>query len=199
MKMSLTAAALTIVCAGAPVARADVVIPVDFAGIVDDGTYTDSGPVNTSFVAGQPIAGSFAFDATTSTFLSFQIGGYTAAPGYTSVFSPPLASTSLVYLGVQNQVPNAAPADRLQINLYYETAPGPSTVNIAGFIGNVGQFSQDLTSGSPSYFAAYLTNADGSVTQVDGLLTSFVAPEPASLLIALPALAGLGLIRRRRG
>jgi hypothetical protein len=187
------------VCAGATAAHADVVIPVHFGGVVDDGSYTDSGPVNTSFTAGQPITGSFVFDTTTSTFLSFQIGGYIAAPGYTTVFSPPLASTAFVYLGVQNQVPSAAPSDSLQINLYYETSPGPSTTDIAAFIRDVGKFSEDLASGSPSYFAAYLTNPDGSVTQVDGLLTRFAVPAPASLLIVLPALAGLGLVRRRGG
>jgi hypothetical protein len=201
MRIGLAAAAFSAACVVATAARADIMINVSFGGIVDDGTYTDSGPVNTSFTPGDPISGSFAFDTVTDTFASFQIGGYQAQPGYTSIYSPSLASTAYAYLGVQNQVLNAAPSNSLQINFYYETIPGPSTVNIAAFIADPGTFSQDLSSGSPSYFAAFITNPDSSITQVDGLLTSYsaVVPEPASLLIVLPALAGVGFMRRRGG
>jgi len=174
-------------------------ITVSFGGTVDDGTYTNSGPQNTSFVAGQPISGVFVFNPTTDKFTSFRIGGYSAALGYTSVYSPPLASTAFAFLGVQNPVLDSGPSDALQINFYYETPPFPSTTNIASFIENPGAYSQDLTYYAPSFFSVYLTNPDGSVTQVDGLLTSYVVPEPASLLITLPALAWLGLIRRRVG
>ena len=194
MKLALAAAAFVAFTSSA---YADVLLPGYFGGVVDDGTYTDSPPVNTSFVPGQSISGQFVFDATTDMFTSFSIGGYTAQPGFTSIYSPPLVSTGYAYLGVQNPVLNSAPSNSLQINFYYETVPGPSTVNIASFIAHPGAFSEDLAGGSPSYFAAYVTNPNGSITQVDGLLTSYVVPEPASLLLALPALAGLALRRRR--
>ena len=197
MKIVLAAAAVSL--AFASVARADITFPGYFGGIVDDGTYTNSGPENTSYVPGQPISGSFMFDATTDTFTSFNIGGYTAPAGYTSIYSPPLAATSFAYFGVQNPVPDAGPSADLQLDFYYESPPFSSTTNIASFIGNPGAYSQDLSGGSPSFFSVYLTNPDGSVTQVDALLTSFAAPEPESLLIIVPALAGLGLIRRRAG
>ncbi len=198
MKFALAVTAIVITGAfGAP-AHADVIIPGYFGGIVDDGTYTDSGPVNTPFVAGQPITGSFTFDATTDMFTSFQIGGYTAQPGYTSIYSPALSQTAYAYLGVQNPVANAAPSNSLQINFYYENLPGQSTANIANFILHPDGYSQDLLGGSPSFFAAYITNGDGSVTQVDGLLTSYAAPEPASLMLALSGLTGLGFVRRRK-
>ncbi len=197
--MKIAVVAAVVVSAFVTAAHADVLIPVSFGGIVDDGTYTNSGPEDTSYVPGEPISGGFVFDATTSTFVSFTIGGYSAATGYTSVYSPPLTSTAFAFLGVQNTVPNSAPSDELQINFYYETPPFPSTTNIAAFIEDPGAYSQDLTFFSPSFFSVYLTNPDGSTTQVDGLLTSFAVPEPASLLVTLSALAGLGLIRRRIG
>ncbi len=199
MRIVVAAAAIVSACGFASAARADAMMEGFFGGIVDNGTYTDSGPQNTHFAAGQTINGSFMFDETTDSFTSFEIGGYFASPGYTTVVSPPLAATAFAYIGVQNTVANAGPSNALQINFYYETPPGPSTVNIASFIANPGAFSQDLTGGSPSFFAAYLTNPGGSVTQVDGLLTSYAAPEPASLLLTLPGLAALGLIRRRFG
>jgi hypothetical protein len=164
----IVASALFCICSIASVAQADVLIPGAFSGTVDDGTYTDSGPQNTSFEAGQPIGGSFLWDATTAAFETFSIGGYTAAPGFTTVHSPALSATPYAYIGVENPVASAAPSDLLQINFYYETTAGASTANITSFILNPGTFSQDLTGGSPSYFAAYLTNPDGSVTQVDG-------------------------------
>jgi hypothetical protein len=199
MRVWVGAGLVVAFCASGP-AWADVIIKASFGGIVDDGTYTDSGPVNTSYTVGQAISGSFVFDATTSSFTSFSIGGYTAAPGYTTIFSPPLTSTGYGYLGVENPVANSAPADLLQINFYYETTPLPSTATIASFIANPGSFSQDL-SGTPSYFAVDLTNANGTNTEVDGLLTSYVAtlPEPGTLWLALPALAACALIRRRTG
>lgn len=199
MKFALTAAAILAACALPGMARADAIIPGYFGGIVDDGSNTGVAPQNTTFVPGDPITGNFTFDATTDTFTSFQIGGYSAAPGYTSTLSPPLAATSYAYIGVENPVANAGPSDLLQINFYYETTPGPSTVDIAAFIANPGPFSQDLSGGSPSFFSAFLTNPDGSITQVGALLTSFAVPEPADLLVMLPALAGLGLVRRRIG
>ena len=178
-------------------AHADILIPGAFSGVVDDGTYTNSGPVNTTYVPGQPITGSFIFDGTTDTFTSFEIGGYTASPGYTTIYSPPLSSTAYAYFGVQNTVLDSGPSSALQINFYYETPPFPSTTNITSFLLNPGNFSQDLSGGSPSFFAAYVTNQDGSVTQVDGLLTRYAAPEPASVLLVLMAFAGMGLIRGR--
>jgi hypothetical protein len=198
MKHVIAASALLCVCATASVAHADVLIPGAVSGIVDDGTYTDSPPLNTSFLPGQTITGSFVWDATTDAFQTFTIGGYTAAPGYTTIYSQSLASTAFAYVGVQNPVANAGPSNALQIDFYYETAPGPSTADITSFIVNPGAYSQDLTGGSPSYFAVYLTNADGSVTQVDALLTFYAAPEPASLLLTLPALLSLAAVRRRR-
>lgn len=196
MKMVLAAAAALF--GFASVARADVIIPGWFGGIVDDGTYTNSGPENTSYVPGQAISGGFLFDATTDTFTSFNIGGYTAPAGHTSIYSPPLTSTAFAFFGVQNPIPDSGPSADLEIDFYYESAPFPSTTNIASFIRNPGDFSQDLSGGSPSFFSVYLTNPDGTVTQVDGLLTSYAAPEPASLMVILPAIAGLGLSRRRR-
>nr|WP_294551278.1 hypothetical protein [uncultured Rhodopila sp.] len=199
MKQLVAVSALLCACAAASVAQADVLIPGAFSGIVDDGSYTDSGPQNTGFEAGQSINGSFLWDATTAAFQTFSIGGYTAAPGFTTVYSPALSATPYAFIGVENPIANAAPSDLLQINFYYQTTAGASTADITSFIRNPGAYSQDLTGGSPSYFAAYLTNTDGSVTQVDGLLTFYEAPEPASLLLTLPALLGLGAVRRRRG
>jgi hypothetical protein len=199
MKRVIAVAAMLSACAAACAAHADVMIPVAFSGIVDDGTYTDSGPQNTAFVAGEAISGSFLWDATTTAFATFSIGGYTAAPGFTTIYSPPLTATDYAYLGVENPVADAAPSDRLRINFYYETAAGASTASITAFIETPGTFSQDLAGGSPCYFAVYLTNADGSITQVDGLLTSFQeVPEPTSLRLSLPALPGPGALRRRR-
>jgi hypothetical protein len=199
MKIAWLTSVLAIALGASTPAGADTMLTVAFGGTVDDGTYTDSGPVNTSYTPGQSITGSFQFDETTDTFTSFQIGGYTAKPGFTSIYSPPLASTGYAYAGVQNQVQNAGPSNSLQINFYYETPPGPSTVNIGAFLANPGAYSQDLSGGSPSYFAAYLTNADGSNTQVDGLLTSYqVVPLPASVALLLPGLLGLGLFGRRK-
>jgi hypothetical protein len=197
MKIAFAAAAVFSACVFTTAAHADYLVWGSFGGIVDDGTYTNSGPVNTSFVPGEPISGNFDFDATTDTFNSFSIGGYTAAPGYTTIYSPPLTATAFAFFGVQNPVPNAAPSDDLEIDFYYENSPFPSTVNIAAFIENPGPYSQDLSGGSPSFFSAYLTNPGGSITQVDGLLTSFAVPEPTSLVITLSALTALGLIRRR--
>jgi hypothetical protein len=197
MKATISAALLAVALHVAGAARADTILSVNFGGTVDDGTYTDSGPINTPFVAGQSITGSFQFDETTGTFTQFQIGGYTVKPGYTSIYSPPLASTAYAYAGVQNQVLNSGPSNSLQINFYYETPPGPSTVNIGAFLANPGAFSQDTSGGSPSYFAAYLTNADGSNTQVDGLLTSYQAvPLPPGLPLLLSGVLGLGIAAR---
>ena len=73
MKVVPTAAVIVLACAFATVANADVLIPGYFGGIVDDGTYTNSGPENTTFIAGEAISGSLVFDATTSAFTSFEI------------------------------------------------------------------------------------------------------------------------------
>jgi hypothetical protein len=154
--------------------------------------------VNTSFVAGQAITGSFQFDENTNQFVAFQIGGYSVQPGYTSIYSPPLASTAYAFAGVQNQVPDSGPSNLLQINFYYEGAL-PSTLNIAQFLANPGAWSQDLSGGAPSYFAANLNIGQGDNVQVDGLLTSYeVVPLPATLSLLLPSLVGLGLFSRRK-
>ncbi len=96
MKLPLSSAVSIIALSASVAARADTILNVQFGGTVDDGTYTDSGPVNTSFVAGQAITGSFQFDENTNQFVAFQIGGYSVQPGYTSIYSPPLASTAPV-------------------------------------------------------------------------------------------------------
>jgi hypothetical protein len=61
----LAAAGLFAACVVCTAARADVIIAGYFGGIVDDGTYTNSGPVNTPFNPDAPITGSFMFDITT--------------------------------------------------------------------------------------------------------------------------------------
>ena len=166
----------------------------NFSGIVDDGTYTSSPPVNTSFTPGQSISGSFVFDNSSDAFTSFEIGGY-STPGAPTIFSPPLAATGFAFVGEKAVDVTGAVTSLLQINFYYENML-PSTVDIAAFIQDPGAYSQDLTGGSPSYFSVFLANG-GSPIQVDGLLTSYATPEPAAVLLMLPALAGFGLARRR--
>jgi hypothetical protein len=85
MKLKWTVAALVVALSASISAHADSIVTVAFRGIVDDGTNTDSGPVNTPFVVGQSISGSFQLDVTSDRFLAFEIGGYTAQPGFTLV------------------------------------------------------------------------------------------------------------------
>jgi hypothetical protein len=190
MKIAAVVLALTM---GATVAHATT-IDVKFSGTVDDGTYANA-PMNTSFVPGDPISGSFVFNTSTLMFTSFQIGGYTA-PGATTIYSPPLSATSFAYLGVEATNTSGQPTAELQLDFYYEAAL-PSTVNIAQFIQDPGDYSTDLTGGSPSQFNVFLTNSDGSVTTVGGLLTSYSVPEPGAMLLIAPALLGLAFVRRR--
>ena len=194
--MKLAAAVIALGLAAASSAHANT-IPVAFSGTVDDGTYANA-PSNTSFTPGQTISGAFAFDTTTDTFTSFEIGGYTA-PGAPTIFSPPLAATGLGYFGVEATNPaTGSPTAELVLDFYYEGAL-PSTTDIASYILNPGAYSTDLAGGSPSQFNVFLTNADGTTTTVGGLLTSYAAPEPGAMMLIAPALAGLAFARRRFG
>lgn len=163
-------------------------------GTVDDGTYSGVAPTGTSYVPGNHVTLTYSFDTTTDMFTSFNIGGYSAPAGATTIYSPPLNATSYIYAGEKLIDGSGNLLALLQVNFYEVTPPYPlpSSANIGAFLANP-VYSTDLSSGSPSYFSVLLQDANGNVT------TSFgaVLPEPMTITLLAAGVAGLRLARRR--
>ena len=176
------------------------VIDATFSGTV-------SAQTGTPFALGATIGGEFTYDTSTSSYVSFKVGGQSVAAGYASTadFSPDLYTA--LYRAQLSPVPQGGEPNSTFLNSTFvvdlEALNAPwASANPIALLSSNAQLAGNLDKINSS-FGYYTANADGTnIKSVTASLASLVVttvPEPATALLFAAGAALLGLRSVRRG
>jgi hypothetical protein len=192
MKRLLTLA-VAVAAVASPLSAQAAVLDVNFSGLVQSQT-------GTTFAVGSPISGEFLYDASSSTYLSFKIGGYSVAPGYASSASVTPDQYSALYTAQVSPVPLGGTINST-FSLDLEGMNQWPTFDAVALLTHSSQIPGNLDT-TLSNFGFYTANADGTnIQQLTASITRFAVPEPASfglLLVGAAAMFSQRLTRRTR-
>ena len=189
LHLSLGAAALATV-----LSAQGAILDARFSGTVSSQTAT-------SFAVGASVSGEFVFDTVTGNFLSFEVAGVSAAPGFasTAAFSPD--NSTALYRAQVSPVDQGGSVNRtLVVDLEALNLPWQSA-SAATLLSDTPQLASDLDRSS-SFFGFYSAAASGANVQslnasLDRLQVIAPVPEPASAVLLL--LGGGALLLGRTG
>ncbi len=202
MKHLHTIAAAVLALAAAASSHA-AVITANFGGTVTD-------QAGTAYAVGSSVSGQFTWDTASSQFLTFTVGTYSVASGFTSIASITPDLSEALYRAQVSPLNGGSANSTFALDLESLTT-WPSSDAIA-LLTNTSQLSTNLdlaslpNSAFPSFFNFYSATAAGTnIQQLTANLTTITAavPEPSSLALLLAggvALVGAKrLVRTRRG
>lgn len=175
-------------------AHADTVL-VDFTGTVSSET-------GTSYAVGAAISGSFAYDTTSASFLSFAVGGQHIPTGYTSSVSFTPDMYSAFYIAQISPLQPGVTVNRT-FTLDLEAANGPWTsANPIALLSDSAQLAGNLDP-SMSNFGFYMANADGTAVQslsaqLNSVEVVAAVPEPGTTALVSLGLLAVGWRAARR-
>ena len=172
------------------------VVNASFTGLVQSQS-------NTAFAVDAPISGSFSYDTTTATYLSFVVGGQSVAAGFmsTAALSPDLYTA--LYTAQLSPLQSAT-AVNSTFSLDLEGNSQWSATNAIGLLSDSAQLASNLDLPDSS-FRYYMANADGSavhavVAQLTGVNVIGAVPEPSNVALLALGLVPIFLLRgKRRG
>ena len=190
MKHLLTLSFAAAAAFGAVSAHA-AILDATFSGTVA----TQSG---TTFATGAAINGEFVFDTVSASFLSFNVGGQSVAPDFTSTAAVTPDRYSAIY---RAQVSPVLGGDRnSSFNVDLEGLAPWSSDDAVALLSNAAQLSSNLDTAFSS-FGFYMANSDGTdVHSLNASLTGLqvsAVPEPASALLLVFGIVGLAVFRRQ--
>jgi hypothetical protein len=193
MKRLLTLAVAVAAVASSLSAQATV-LDVKFSGIVQS-------HIGTSFADNAPISGEFFLDSSTSKYLSFKIGGYSVAPGYTSSATITPDQYSALYTAQVSPVTQGGTINST-FSLDLEGKNQWSTFNAVALLADNSQLPGNID--FYSTFGFYTGNADGTnIKQLTASLNSIAVstvPEPENFELMMVGwlVIGIRLARRTR-
>jgi hypothetical protein len=203
MKRTLSVFAIAAVAVVIP-AHAAAVYNVNFTGTV----FQTQGATGQS--VGSTVTGHFDLDGGTGNFLDFTIAGRSVAAGYQSFASIGPALTDAIYTAELSPVVSGGTINSTFTLDLSALSTWPSADTVFTLLTDTTQLTNNLDkvtnplSVFPSTFRYYTANADGTnVVSLNANLTSITAtavaatPEPASLVLVVSSLVGLGLFIRR--
>jgi hypothetical protein len=201
MKRTLSVLAIAAAAAVIP-AHAAPIYSANFTGTV----FQTQGA--TGQTIGSTVSGHFDLDGGTGSFLDFTIGGRSVAAGFQSFASIGPALTDAIFTAQVSPVSSGLPSNSSFTLDLSALTNWPSTDTAATLLTDTTQLRTNLDLASnplsafPSTFRYFTANADGTnVVSLAANLTSITAaaaiPEPASLVLLVSSLVGLGLFVRR--
>src|SRR5215471_5011887 len=196
MKRTLSVFAIAALAVVVP-AHAAVIYSVNFTGTVSQ-TQGATGQA-----IGSTVSGHFDLDGGTGNFLDFTIAGRSVAAGYQSVASIGPALTDAIFTAQVSPLSSGLPSNSSFTLDLSALTTWPSTDTALTLLTDRAQLTTNLDlvtnplSAFPSTFGYYTANANGTnVVSLNANLTSITAvasPEPASLVLLVSSLVGLGL------
>jgi hypothetical protein len=172
------------------------VITANFGGTV-------TSQAGTTYSVGSAINGSFTFDTAVSRFLSFNIGTYSVAPGFTSTTTIIPDRTEALYRAQVSPVLGGNVNSTFALDL--ESLTNWPSFDAIALLTNTSQLATNLdlaslpTSAFPSFFNFYSATAAGTniqqLTADLGTITATV-PEPTSFALVLAG--GVALLGAHR-
>ena len=191
-RLSILAVALSAACTA--FSANAVVVNASFTGTVQS-------QISSGFAINAPISGSFAYDTSSASFVTFSIGGFSVAPGYASIAAFSADQNSAYYMAQLSPVPGGTLNSTFTLDLEAGANPWASA-SVISLLSDATQLASNLDF-TASTFKFYTGNADATQVHsatagLTGLTVTAPVPEPGTGALLAIGLVGLMLGRAKR-